>query len=113
MHVATAAVELARVMAPGADLWVTLHSWRQTAREMADALRSGRPKNVLYRAAVAFSGVALHVTGRQLPVQARQRRYESFQTERSIRRALRAAGLVDIGVRTDRFFVVTASKPRR
>ena len=110
MHVATALREMARVLAPAGDLWLVLHPWTMTAGELLHAGRRFQVKRLVHRTYVLAASVAMHVTGIQLAWRAGG--YESFQTVGGMRRALAAAGLVDIRFRRSPAFIATAAKPR-
>lgn len=102
MHAPSALAEARRALAPGGELWVTLHPFAVPWR----ALRRGGAKNALYQLYVLANGLLFHLTQRQLRLP--NRRIESFQTRRAIRRALRKAGFEDVTIARGRHFVATA-----
>ena len=110
MPVGVALREMARVLAPGGDLWLTLHPLDKTLAELRGDLRARRAKALLHRAYVIANGLSLDLLGREWPTPWRRDRYESFQTERAIRRALAAAGFVDVRTERGAAFVVTARR---
>ncbi|MFZ2487607.1 MAG: class I SAM-dependent methyltransferase [Anaerolineae bacterium] len=103
--------ELGRVTQAGGDVWLVLHSLRKTMRDLADNLRRGQAKHALYRSYVLANGLTWHLTGHLVrnPFSAHER-YESFQTVTAMRRALAAAGFVDLVVQQNPHFVITARK---
>jgi len=110
MHVPTALAEMARVLRPGGELWLTLHPASMTLRELAERVRARDARAALYRAYVLANGVALHLAGRQFPFPGGHHRQESFQTEGGMTRLLRSAGFGSIERRASPFFVMTAVK---
>jgi SAM-dependent methyltransferase len=113
MHIERAVGSMARVLKPGGDVWLVLHPWRLVAGSLAAALRAGAPRAVLGHAWVLLSGVLLHATGRQFRKPFGRPGYESFQTARTIRRALGMGGFDRIHIRTGEHFVVTARRSMR
>ena len=110
MHIGRAVTEMARVLAPGGDAWLTMHPWRMTARELLAAITSWRPKLAAHRMYVLASSTLLHVTGRQLAWPFGGGGYESFQTVGGIRRALQAAGFESVHIDRGRPFLATATR---
>ncbi len=111
MDITRALDEFARVLRPGGQIWVVLHPCTMVMQDLFRSLRKLNLRDSLYRFYVIFNGLSMHLTGRVFHLPFRPGRFESYQTARSIRRALLAAGFVDIEVSRDRFFVVTALKP--
>ena len=107
MHVPTALAEMARVLRPGGEIWLTLHPASMTLRELAERVWAGDVRAALYRAYVLANGIALHLAGRQFPFPLGDRRTESFQTAGGMARLLRAAGFVSLERRESPFFVMT------
>ncbi len=93
--------EIRRVLKPGGSLWMTLHPftipWEQ-------AKTSGWKGKLLF-AYIVLNSALFHLTQRQFPLFGK---YESFQTESGIRRALQRCGFSDIAVEQGRHFLVTA-----
>jgi ubiquinone/menaquinone biosynthesis C-methylase UbiE len=110
MHIGRALTEMARVLAPGGDVWLVLHPWQMTAGELFAAVRRLKVKATLYRAYVMASSVLFHVAGVQIVWPFGARRFESFQTERGIRRSLATAGFTRIHFQRASAFIVTARK---
>jgi ubiquinone/menaquinone biosynthesis C-methylase UbiE len=106
-----ALAEMARVLRPGGEVWFTLHSLDVLLRETHQCLRRGELRGALHRAYVIANGALLHLTGLEFP-SPRNGRYESFQTERGIRRSLQRAGFGSIRVERSPFFTVSAVKAR-
>jgi ubiquinone/menaquinone biosynthesis C-methylase UbiE len=110
MHVSRALSQMARVLRKGGDVWLTLHPFRMTARELAANVVRLNVKAAIYRSWVLINGVALHVVGRQGSWPLHPNRYETFQTQAAITRALRATGFKDIQVSKGTHFLVRARK---
>ena len=110
MHTGRAVAEMARVLAPGGDVWLVLHPWRMTVSELFAAARGCRLRTALHRLYVIANSLLLHAAGRELawPVSGT---HESFQTERAMRRRLREAGFQDIDFQRGAAFVATARLP--
>jgi ubiquinone/menaquinone biosynthesis C-methylase UbiE len=109
MHIGRAIGEMARVLAPGGDVWLVLHPWQMTAGELAGAVRRGHVRAALHRAYVTANSILFHLAGAQLPWPPTGR-YESFQTEHGVRRALGAAGFRHIAFERRRGFIATAQR---
>jgi ubiquinone/menaquinone biosynthesis C-methylase UbiE len=103
MHIDTALAEMARVSRPGAEVWLTLHSMGLAFR----FLRQSRGRAMLRRLYVMANGLLLHLTGRQLRLRSVA---ETFQTDRSIRRALERAGFESVKVQRGTHYVVRANR---
>ena len=111
MHIPTALSEVVRVLKPGGHVWFTLHSSALVRQWLFKALFSGNWKSVIYLSYVLLNGLLLHGFGRLMRFPLNRARCESFQTVRSIQRALEAAGFAR--VQTDyspQVFVVKAVK---
>jgi len=111
MHIATALSEMARVTGTGGDLWLVLHPFSMTVKELVANMGRLQVKAGLYRLWVMTNGLGLHFLGRQWGWPMNPSRFESSQTRRSIQRALLAAGFDQIRISQEKHFVVTASKP--
>jgi len=94
--------EIHRVLTKGGQLWMTLHPfsipWRQA--------RSSNYKGRIFLGYVVLNSALFHLTGWQVPFLGR---YESFQTERGISRALRNNGFDPISIQRRTHFLVTAT----
>ncbi|HJT65281.1 MAG TPA: methyltransferase domain-containing protein [Pyrinomonadaceae bacterium] len=110
MHVARALSEMARVSAAGGDLWLVLHPFSMTLRELGANIARLQVKAGLYRTWVLANGLALHVLGRQWRWPSESGGYETCQTSKGMTRALRAAGFERIQITRAHHFVVTATK---
>ena len=95
--------EIHRVLQPGGTLWMTLHP---LSIPWNTAKQSGL-RGKVYFAYIAVNSLCFHFVQRQVSFFGR---YESFQTERGIRRALYNAGFTSVTVTRDRHFVVTAHR---
>jgi SAM-dependent methyltransferase len=109
MRTGAALAEMARVLRAGGDLWIVLHPFSVVWGELRESLARRRWRTALHRAYALASGVALHLTGRQLPAPA-PGKDRSFQTEARIVSTLQSLGFENIRVERRRFFVVTATK---
>ena len=112
MHVARALSEMARVSVAGGDLWLVLHPFSMTARELGANIAHLQIKAGLYRTWVLLNGLALHVLGKQWRWPAQSGGYETCQTNKGITRALRTAGFDQIQINRESHFVVTATRSR-
>ena len=112
VHIPSALSEIARVTAPGGQVWCSLVSFSTAVAEFRAAAKQRSPRNLLFRSYVVANGVLFHLTGRQLRFPLRRSRCESFQTVRGMARAMSAAGFEDVRNEPGRFFVMTATKPR-
>lgn len=110
MHIPAAIGDIARVLASGGHLWVTLQPLRITLDHLRQSLQSGHPKAALFQVYSLFNGLLFHLVGRMVRWPLSGGRYESFQTAQRISRSLRSAGFVDIVVASGEHFVVTARK---
>ena len=110
MHVSRALSEISRVTDVGGDLWLVLHPFSMTIKELGTNLAGFQLKSGLYRTWVLLNGIALHFLGSQLPWPSNPPRYETYQTNKQMRRALRAAGFDRIRISRENHFVVTARK---
>lgn len=111
MHIDRGLAEMARVLRPGGTLWLTLHPWSRALQDMLAEARQLHVRAVMHGAYVIANGLSLHLIGRPFAWPFGRGGYESFQTERGMRRALARAGFHDIDIRRGTFFVVTARNP--
>ena len=107
-----AIMEIGRVLRPGGEAWLVLHSLSATLRHLVNSLLNLRLKQALYRSYVLMNGLLFHVSGRLFPIFPGGH-VESFQTDRIIRRELRKARFGNIRIRRGRQYVVTAEKRDR
>ena len=110
MRVAKALAEMSRVTAAGGDVWLVLHPFSMTLRELGSNLSRLQLKSALYRTWVMVNGLSLHFLGQQGRWPLNHGGYETWQTSKGITRALRAAGFTHILITRTEHFVVTASK---
>jgi predicted methyltransferase len=87
-----------------------LHPFSMTAKEFGTNLAHLRVKAGLYRLWVLLNGLALNTAGRQWHWPGNPDRYETWQTNTGITRALVAAGFNQIRIDRENHFVVTATK---
>jgi ubiquinone/menaquinone biosynthesis C-methylase UbiE len=95
--------EMRRVLRNGGRVWLTLHSFSIPCRQAMA---------VNYKAWILFGYVVInsalfHLIQRQFPLRGK---YESFQTERGIARALAQHGFEDVSIKRGTHFLVTAAK---
>ena len=112
MHIQSALGQMFRVLKKSGDLWIVLHPFSETYKELIVSLRRMEIKASIYRLYVIANGVTAHVIGKELRWPLAGGRYESFQTSGGMNRFLRRAGFRDIVVSNQEFFVVTARKDR-
>ena len=65
MHVDRALGEMFRVMDEQGELWLVLHPFSMTARELLASLRQLNLKATIYRLWVLGNGLSLHLLGMQ------------------------------------------------
>ena len=105
-YIPTAVAEMGRVLAPGGDVWLVLHSLERTVQLLVNNARHLEPKRAVYRSYVLANGSLYHLTGRMAPFPS-SGRYETFQTDHSIARELRRAGFGAIQTTQGYHYVVT------
>ena len=110
MHIARALSEFSRVMDAGGDLWLVLHPFSMTAKELRTNLIHLQVKASIYRMWVLMNGLALNSVGKQWHWPGNSNRYETWQASTGITRALTAAGFGKIRIDREKHFVVTATK---
>ena len=110
MHIARALSEISRVTDTGGDLWLVLHPFSMTAKEFGTNLAQFQVKACLYRLWVLVNGLLLNTVGRQWHWPGDPNRYETWQANSGIKRALTAAGFDQIHIDRGNHFVVTATK---
>ena len=110
MHIAKALAEMSRVTAAGGDLWLVLHPFSMTLRELGSNLARLQLKSAVYRTWVLLNGLSLQFFGQQRRWPSNHGGYETWQTSKAITRALHAAGFTQIQITRTNHFVVTAVK---
>lgn len=110
MNIPLALREMARVLVPSGGIWLTLHPLTMTFEQLRDALCGFNPKSTLFQIYVLLNGLYFYITAKTFYWPSCDRRYESFQTSRGMRRALQVAGFVDVEIRKGRHYVITARK---
>ena len=111
MRIDRALAEMARVLAPGGTLWLTLHPWSRVVRDTLAGARRRRARAVAHGIYVLANGLTLHLAGTQFAWPFGGGGHESFQTKGAMRRALARAGFEAIAIERGRFFVATARRP--
>ena len=94
--------EIHRVLKRGGTPWMTLHPWTIPWRQ---AQTGGRWKDWIFFAYIVLNSLLFHLAWKQFPFFGR---YESFQTELGISRALRKNGFTDISIQRGRHLLVAA-----
>lgn len=102
--------EMYRVTKPGGRIWLSLHPWSKIRADLLKALCARNWKSAASRLFVICNGLHMHFTGRCF-VRPDRRDHETFQTERGMRRALHAAGFVEVTFEHGRHFIATAVRP--
>lgn len=102
--------EINRVLKPGGEVWMTLHSIRVLINPLVKSFKAVSLKGVVVRSFFLFNGLLLHCFGKILPLPG-SGAYESFQTSSAIRRLLKKTGFQHIDISRDKHFLVTATKP--
>jgi len=113
MHISRALSEMARVTAVGGDLWLVLHPFSMTAKELRTNLTRLQLKAAVYRLWVLINGFSLNILGKQLHWPGNETHYETWQTSKAMRRALWAAGFDQVRISHGKHFVVTARRRTR
>lgn len=108
-NIPAAIAELQRVLKPGGEIWITLHSAKVLFNPLVRYFRVLGIKGFLVRLFFLFNGVLLHVVGILLP-HPKSGVYESFQTNRGIRRLLKKHKFVAVEISRGTHFLVTARK---
>ncbi len=93
--------EIRRVLKPGGRLWITLHTWH-TPWETA---KRGNWRGKLFFSYIVANSLLFHLTQKQFCFLGR---YESFQTQGGMLRALRSSGFEDLEVSRSRHFLIQA-----
>src|SRR5258708_120214 len=104
--------EMGRVLRPGGALWLALHPFSLVWNELRTSVERRRWRAALHRLYALANGIAVHLTGRELPAPYRGK-HHSFQTGARIVRMLEGLGFENIRVEQGRFFVVTATRKRK
>jgi len=94
-----------RVLKPNGRVWLTLHPFSMTMKELIHAIAQFDVKEIVLRSYVLIHGVIFHLFGKQFSLF--NKRYESFQTIGRMRRVMKYAGFQDVfvGMRDGRFMV--------
>ncbi len=108
MRVARALEEMHRVLKPGGELWLVLHSLGMYRQRVLECMKRREWQGLLACGPLAVNSLLFNTTGKQLTMKGRT---ETFQTSSGIRKALERARFVDSRVARKPFFVVEARKP--
>lgn len=93
--------EIRRVLKKGGAVWMTLHPFAGQRRQVRSRNYRGR----IFFVYTVLNSLLFHFVQRQFSFFGR---YESYQTERGMRRALKQNGFDDVSVTRGRHFVVCA-----
>lgn len=102
-------LEVQRVLRKDGRVWLTLHSFFMTLGQLKEAVFEFHIKDVIFKSYVIVNGVVFHLTGKQFAFPL-NRKYESFQTESGITKAMKEAGFKNINISKGKHFIVTAEK---
>jgi len=106
-----ALTEIRRVLVPGGDVFLSMHTWRMQARWFAESLRGLALKRCADHLYIVGATAAYLATG-NVPARPWNGQRETFQTEGNTRRDLIRAGFVDITfTHPDGKLIVEARKP--
>jgi len=108
-NIPQALAEMYRVVKPGGRVWITLHPKRKTFNQLMSALKEFRIKDIIFRTYILTNGLYFHVFGNVFDFPFNQKT-ESFQTTKSITKALHASGFTELVVTRDRHFLATGSR---
>ncbi len=101
--------EISRVLRPGGVVWLTLHPFSRSLRQLGDSARKVQIKALALRIYVLANGVLFHLAGRVVRVPGFGVR-ESVQTESAMKRELHRVGLEHVTAHHGEQFVMTAVK---
>ena len=90
--------EIARVLEKDGYLWLSMHSVNMTFGYFLFYIRKLRPKPTLFTFYALINGVWFHLTGRTFCFPFFRHKYESFQTKRGMRLALKRAGFTKVRI---------------
>ncbi|MEP6715422.1 MAG: class I SAM-dependent methyltransferase [Terriglobia bacterium] len=101
--IAASLLEVRRVLRDGGQLWMTLHPfaipWKQAV--------SGNYKGWILFGYILMNSILFHFTQKQFSFRGK---FESFQTDGGLTRALRRSGFEQISISRGRHYLVTARK---
>jgi ubiquinone/menaquinone biosynthesis C-methylase UbiE len=108
MHIHSALCEMRRVLKPGGQVWLSLHGFGYLRRRIFKSVLKLDLRDLIFCGYyVTVNSLLFHLFGVTTPWT--QDSWESVQTERGIKIALRRAGFQHIEVRRTKFFEVTGS----
>jgi SAM-dependent methyltransferase len=102
--------EIARVLKPGGDLWLSLHPASMVFSRAKDSLRGDNLKDLVFCGYVLLNGVLLNWFGTQISIRGSQ---ETFQTVGGMNRAMKRAGLTCMPVQHATQLIVQGQKSLR
>jgi SAM-dependent methyltransferase len=107
MEIDKALSEMARVMKPGATIWISLHPISKTIDQMGRSFLRKDWEDIIFCCYVLCNTILFNYFGKQFRFRGRM---ESCQTAGGIRRAFKRARLNCTTIAHDRFFIVTGIK---
>lgn len=102
--------EMQRVLTPGGRVWLSLHTQQFTLSQLRDSIKRGYIKDVVFRCYVFANSWSFSLFGKLFRFPLNRKRCESFQTNKSMRKALLKHGFDNIQFKRGRHFEVTAHK---
>lgn len=108
-NISKSLLEVSRVLKKDGRVWVTLHSFSMTLKFLKNAALKFHIKDVIYKSYVIVNSIVFHLSGKQFAFPWNGK-YESFQTESRITKAMKEAGFKNINIYKGKHFIVTAEK---
>lgn len=111
-HLPQAVQEIARVLKPGGECWITLHPLHMALERLLATVKRFSLKSLLFQCYVLTNGLYLHSTGRVFAFPFTTR-YESFQTRRATERLFSEPVFEGLRIQDEPHFLVTVRKRPR
>ena len=110
MNIPKVLAEIARVLRRGGEVWFAFHRFSFVQSELKKGVRELNFKRTVFLCYVILNGLVFHFLGRNFRFPLNPQYFESFQTERSLSRALLRAGFEEIRVVEYSPFILTARR---